>query len=173
VRLAFALLLAGCGGSAPATFIALDSSFADYVSWGAIYLGTAENSGHPIGDEYGYRSEMPKSGAYPVGSILVKEIQAGSDPTMWDLFGMAKRGSDGEGGVYNRGGAEGWEFFTLTLDANRVPLIKSRGSNPIDTDGIGHGYGQAENGVTCNRCHGVPGTEASDHVLSAGLHPSP
>jgi hypothetical protein len=165
------LLVGACGGGGETEFIAEQSDFADYTKWGAIYLGTAQNTGHPIGEEYGYRSKKASSGKYPIGTILVKEIHVGSDEQQWELFAMAKRGSDGMGQVYNEGGADGWEYFTLRLNQDLVPIIETEGSNPSDPDQNGHGYGQAENGITCNRCHGVPGTAATDHVLSAGLRP--
>ena len=164
------LALAGCGG-APATsdemYIAQQSDFASYMTWGAIDLGMAtDTTGHPVGEEYGYRNKQPKGGKYPVGTILVKEIHVDDVETDWELFAMVKRGGD-----YNAGGAVGWEYFTLRLNAQDIPIIETRGPNPADTDSNGHGYGQAENGVTCNRCHAAPGNDVNDYTLSAGLRP--
>ena len=169
IVLVCALALSACerGTNSDEMYIAEQIDFAKYMTWGAIDLGMGTGgTGHPVGEEYGYRNKMAKNGEYPVGTILVKEIHIDAIKTDWDLFAMAKRG-----GAYNAGGAEGWEFFTLKLDDELVPIIQTRGTNPADADSNSHGYGQAENGITCNRCHGVPGTEATDHTLSAGLAP--
>ena len=171
IRLLCSLLLVtatACeGGGAPSSvFIAIQSDFAPYATWEEFPLGVAMNGGHPVGVETAFRNAKPAAGAYPVGTILVKEIQAGDLPQQWELFGMVKRG-----GAFNAAGAKGWEFFTLKLNLDLVPIVVSRGSNPADADSQGHGYGGDGSSVTCNRCHGVAGTEASDHTLSAALHP--
>ncbi len=165
-----AMLLAAAGcesdGATATLFIATQSDFAPYATWEKFSLGVADNGGHPVGPELGYRNHAPVAGKYPVGAILVKEIQLGDQPQQWELFGMAKRG-----GSYNAGGAIDWEFFTLKLNDADVPIIVSRGANPADADSQGHGYGGSATGVTCNRCHGVLGTEATDHTLSPALRP--
>jgi len=164
------LVAAGCGTGgtdSQMVYIAQQADFAAYVSWESFALGVAMNSGHPVGDEVGYRNMKPMGGAYPVGTILVKEIHTGTTPQEWQLFGMMKRG-----GGYNGGGARDWEFATLALDVDSVPIIITRGANPADGgDSSGHGYAASVDGVTCNRCHGIAGTEATDHVLDSFMTP--
>lgn len=163
---------AGCGEGTPTgeTFLALQSDFAPYLSWYHVDLGmSGTNSGTPNGQATGYLNHRASAGAteYPVGTILMKVVESGATQQDWELFGMAKRG-----GNYNPNGALDWEFFTLRLNADGVPLIVSRGSNPADSDASGHGYGDPTgSGVTCNRCHGISGTERTDHVLSPLLAP--
>jgi len=159
---------AACETAGPTreVFIASQSDFAEYTTWQQFSLGVAMNSGHPVGDELGYRNLEPEHGAYPVGTILVKEIRVGDTPQQWELFGMMKRG-----GHYNPSGAMDWEFATLRLNDDLIPIILTRGANPGDADSQGHGYGAASSGVTCNRCHGIAGTEATDHVLDEPMRP--
>ena len=167
--LALGLAVAGCSGSddTSTVYVAQQSDFASYMTWESFMLGVAMNTGHPVGDEVGYRNMKPAMGAYPVGTILVKEIHVGTTPQQWQLFGMMKRG-----GGYNGGGARDWEFATLSLDDQNVPIIVTRGANPADGgDTTGHGYASSVDGVTCNRCHGIAGTEATDHVLDSFMAP--
>lgn len=168
VSLLFVGAVAGCEPSGPAgaVFIAQQVDFAPYAGWEKFSLGVAMNSGHPVGPQFGFRNMGPVGGAYPIGAILVKEIDVGELPQQWELFGMAKRG-----GGYNAGGAKEWEFFTLSLNDARVPIIVSRGSNPSDSDSQGHGYAGSANGVTCNRCHGAVGMETTDYVLDPFMMP--
>ena len=168
VLVSCAVLVPGCGGDDEKVYIALQSDFYPYMSWQSFDNGQAMSTGHPVGEEWLFRNEQPKHGSYPVGSILVKEIQVMPVQTSWQLFAMAKRGGDYNNGP---GGALNWEFFTLGFDDTGALMILTRGSNPMDTDSSGHGYGIAVDGVTCNRCHGVPGTEATDHVLDDKLKP--
>lgn len=171
--LAVAVAVAGCGGSGQVK-IALDSDFAPYTTWSSYYLGDQPVAGHPLGPRTGYLSTKVPAGSssYPVGSIIVKEIQTLSSPdkTTWDLFAMVKRG-----GGFDQGGALDWEFFILKLDANDVPVIIDRGTNPADSvpdGGVDHGYGDSTaGGITCNACHGALGSEAHDHILSPLLYP--
>jgi len=165
----------GCGGSGKSgeVFIALQSDFASFQTWPRYFVGDGPLEGHPAGARYGYLKEKapPGATAYPVGALIVKTVETGTTPQEWDVFAMAKRG-----GGYNAGAATDWEFFTLKINANGVPVIVSRGTNPIDADAdggtAGHGYTDpGGTGVTCNRCHGLPGTERSDHILSSVLAP--
>jgi len=164
--------VAGCGGGDGQVKIALDSDFAGYASWKSVYLGDNALAGHPAGPRTGFLnlSAPPGATTYPVGTIIVKQIEtAGStDQTGWDLFGMVKRG-----GGYNQGFALDWEYFILKLNADSVPVIAARGIAPADaTDGgADHGYGSGADGQTCNACHGTLGTEAHDHMLSPLLYP--
>jgi hypothetical protein len=168
---AAAALVAGCGGTDGPVKIALDSDFAPYASWQSFALGSDPLPGHPLGPRTGYLNMEAPPGAtkYPVGTIIVKQIETNSDPdiTTWDLFGMVKRG-----GGYNQGYAVDWEFFILHLNANGVPAISARGTAPADAavDG-GTNYGDPMNGQTCNVCHGALGTDQHDHILSPLLQP--
>jgi hypothetical protein len=165
VALVIGIMAAACGGT-PSAFIATQSDFAGYAAWERYDLGMAMNGGHPIGPQFVYRSGLPANGRYPVASILVKEIQIGTLPQQWELFGMVKRG-----GNFNPNGARDWEFFTLKLNDDGLPIILTRGANPADSDSQGHGYAAAVGGVTCNRCHGLLATQVNDHVLSPPILP--
>lgn len=167
------LTTAACedAGPAPDVFIALQSHFADFTTWPKTKLGEGALMGHPMGPRYGYLKQPAPAGAtrYPVGALIVKTIENGASMQEWDVFAMAKRG-----GGYNPGGAKDWEFFTLKMNGAGVPIIFSRGTNPVDADvdgGNGNYLDPGMTGVTCNRCHGVVGTEVNDHVLSAALAP--
>jgi hypothetical protein len=155
------------------TFIAQQSDFADFQSWPRYSFGDTTVAGLPTGPRFGYLKQKapPGATAYPVGSMIVKSVEVDATPQDWELFGMVKRG-----GGYNSAGALDWEYFTLRLSIGGVPVIFSRGFNPIDLDsvdgGAGHGYGDTSGtGITCNRCHGAAGTERFDHILSGVLAP--
>ena len=167
-----ASLAAGCGGSDGPVKIALADDFAPYASWPSVALGSDPLPGHPNGPRTGFLNQAAPPGAksYPVGTIIVKQIQTdgSTDITQWDLFGMVKRGGD-----YNQGGALNWEFFILRMNEAGVPQIVDRGTHPADsnTDGGATSYGTAMNGETCNVCHGAIGTDQHDHILSPLLQP--
>jgi hypothetical protein len=169
---AAALAAVGCGGTSGPTMIATVTDFAPYASWESFNLGDAPLPGHPPGPRTGFRNAPAPAGAkkYPVGTIIVKQIQTNgsTDITTWDLFGMVKRGGD-----YNEGGAVDWEFFILHLNDAMVPSISERGTAPADpsTDGGADSYGTAMNGQTCNVCHGMLGSDQTDHILSPLLQP--
>jgi hypothetical protein len=166
--------LAACDGSTggdDGTFIALQSSFAGFRQWQSYYLGDNELAGHPPGKRYGYIKQKTTDSKYPVGAVILKTVESGTSEADWELFGMAKRG-----GSFNAGGAVGWEFFTMRIGSTGEPVIYSRGANPSDADAdgglTGTGYSDpAGSGTTCNRCHGVSGTDRTDHVLSPLLAP--
>jgi hypothetical protein len=109
-----------------------------------------------------HRSRAPEGDAYPVGTLLVKVVQAEPDPTQWVLFAMAKRG-----GAYNADGARGWEFFVLRLNAAGVPALVSRGLAPTLVGGL---YTVGD-GLGCNSCHGTEDARAFDGVLTPALRP--
>ena len=54
--------------------------------------------GHPAGPRTAFLNAKapPGSTHYPVGTIIVKQIETNGDPDMskWDLFAMVKRGGD-------------------------------------------------------------------------------
>jgi hypothetical protein len=158
----------GAGGGGD-TYVPLPGDFIPFRGWTRIFLGDGPLEGHPAGPRYGYVKTKPGATEYPIGAIIVKTVENG-EPQQWDVFAMAKRG-----GNYNPGGATNWEFFTLLMNGDNVPIVVNAGTNPSDPDrdaGIGHGYSDPSgSGVTCNRCHGVAGTERSDHILSPLLAP--
>jgi hypothetical protein len=168
--------LAGCHGSPPATpgdgggadvFVAQADDFAEFRSWRSVALGAQPNSADPPGPRVAFVSDAPDAAAhrYPLGTRIVKAIENAPDPSGWDLFAMAKRGGD-----FDPSGTHGWEFFLLRLDAGGGIAILSRGTvldNPSDA---GAAYGSA-GAIFCSGCHGAPGTDATDHVLSAALAP--
>lgn len=157
--------LTACGGPTGPVFIALTSDFADYQTWERVKLGdgTVEGlTGHPVGPRIGYRNMKPVNGVYPVGAILLKVITTSDGE---EFFALSKRG-----GGFNGGGALDWEYLTLKTGSTGAPVVFTRGDNPADPDSAvpnSHGYGDpTATGVTCNRCHGVLGSERTDHVLS-------
>ncbi len=167
------VLLSACSDPAAKgpVFIALQSDFSDFRSWSRVFVGDGELEGHPAGARYGYLKQHAPAGSteYPVGTMIVKTVERDGGPKAWDIFAMVKRG-----GNYNKSGAINWEYFTLLINEDDIPVIFSRGDNPSDAEhdgGPGHGYADPTgSGVTCNRCHGT-GTESTDHVLSPALAP--
>lgn len=167
---ALALCLAGCGDAdvsapvEPGTFVAFDRDFLAYTTWPRTDLGTLSLAGHPPGPRWVHLNRPLPAGAtaYPVGTILVKVVQAEPDPTQWVLFGMVKRG-----GTYNAGGAAGWEYFVLRLSREAVPFILSRGIAP---NLIGAPYTVGD-GIGCNSCHGTEDAREFDGILTPSLRP--
>jgi hypothetical protein len=163
--LALAVAVTGCDGMEAPVFIAFQRDFAAFESWPSVSIGEPAFN-HGTEARTGFRNQMPSGGKYAVGTILVKTVESGTTFTDWELFAMAKRGRD-----FNAGGARDWEFFTLKLNADRVPIIVARGTNPVEGATGAHGYVDPSSMVTCNRCHGAPGSEQTDHVISAALAP--
>jgi hypothetical protein len=119
--------------------------------------------GHPPGPRFAYVSNPPGPTAYPVGTIIVKQIESGATPQDWHLFAMVKRGNG-----YNAAGAAGWEFFVMRLDAQLRPMIVARGTAPVDPDNDPYANGE---GVTCNSCHGSVDARSVDSILTPELRP--
>jgi hypothetical protein len=178
--LALALLVgaAACsegnhGADAGVTFIALERDFTGYQSWLSMSLPHQELADitEPMGPRFGFLNRRPPAGAseYPVGTIIVKEIRDQADPLTWPRFAMAKRALD-----YNSGGAVGWEFFLLRIDANGAPYITSRGLAPnVDGfDGGGDSYTPGGAAGGCNICHGEQAFAGHDHIISQPLYPT-
>ena len=168
------LVAGACGGRAPSqTFIALDRDFAGYQAWLTLSLPHQDLADitEPMGPRVGFLNRRPPAGAtrYPVGTIIMKEIQDDPDPNRWPRFAMAKRGDD-----FNETGATGWEFFLLRIDGNGNPYITSRGLAPNNDgfDGGGDSYTPGGAAGGCNLCHGQATFAAHDHILSDPLFPS-
>lgn len=162
-------LAVGCGddGTETGSFIAFTDDFRAFRTWTRTAVGMDSLTDHPAGPRFAYSNRPPPAAGapYPVGTILVHTIEPSTDPQMWDIFAMVKRG-----GGYNANGAAGWEFFRLGVSASGVPVILARGLNPNE----GHSYGGG--GATtqmqgCNACHGTAASAAHDHVLSSRLWP--
>ena len=152
---------------AASLFVAQPGDFAGFRAWPSVPLGSEPNTADPPGPRVAFVHGRPPSGAsaYPLGAIIVKAIENSTDPTGWDLFAMAKRGGD-----FDPSGARGWEFFLLRLQADDRVQIVSRGSILDDPTDAGAAYGSV-GAIFCSGCHGAPGTEATDHVLSPQLAP--
>lgn len=152
---------AGSGGDAGAAgasdapaFIAFSESFKDFTSWPSFYLGeVTPTTNEMVGPRTVYINALPPAGSheFPVGTIIVKAIQIG-DPSMWQIFAMAKRGAD-----FNALGAVGWEWFELSLKFDALNVLW-RGNAPPN----GMGYGGGVSGGVCNTCHGA--AKANDYV---------
>lgn len=167
---ALALCLAGCGDAQPSepvepgAFVAFDRDFLPYTTWPRTDLGSLSLAGHPPGPRWVHLNRVLSQNAteYPVGTILVKVVQAEPDPTQWVLFAMVKRG-----GTYNASGARGWEYFVLRLSREAVPVIVSRGLAP---NLVGSLYTVGD-GLGCNSCHGTEDARMFDGILTPSLRP--
>ncbi len=157
VALAAALLgAAACGADPPprrglpptpgGVFVALERDFQGFRAWErAVLPGTgAQSITHLAGRRTEYVNARPPGGAaaFPVGTILVKEIETGA-PAGHQLFAMVKRG-----GGFNARGARGWEWFELRARRDGSVGIVWRGLNAPD----GESYGGDPMGG-CNGCH--------------------
>lgn len=147
-------------------FIALQRDFADFQDWPAFDLGTLEHA-DVEGQVVVYLERLPPRDAevWPVGTRIVKTVELG-EPTSWVIHAMVKRGGD-----FNAGGALGWEYFELVLDAEGTPVLRWRGEAPptpgsyLPTPGLATDADEEE--PDCNGCHAA--TNDNDHVLSEPL----
>ena len=165
---ALCLALAGCAPEPPTEppppeiFLAFARDFQDFRGWTRVAVGSDALAGHAAGPRFVYANRPPPAAGqpYPIGTLLVKTVEDGSDPARWEVFAMAKRG-----GAYNTAGAAGWEFFRLAINASGAVVLVSRGIAPsVDGDDYGDG-----SGAGCNGCHGA--ARGTDHVLSPALQP--
>ena len=168
---AIALCAAACGGAPgaglaeDATFIAFERDFQAFRSWEAFPVAAAPNAAsvHLNGPRTEYLSRRPTAesrdkGSFPVGTIVVKEIESSAVLAERVIFAMVKRG-----GAYNLTGAAGWEWFELQNRADGSVAILWRGVGP--PSGV-CSYGSAADGG-CNDCH--RGSAANDFVHPEGL----
>jgi len=180
-KLLFLLLISCEAPKEQGVFIALQRDFVDFRSWQKFSFGDFPLEGHPIGPRYGFVKQVLQPGekAYPIGDIIVKTVETPPSPSpspwpspvpeqQWDVFAMVKRG-----GNFNAEGAKNWEFFTLRINLNGVPVILVRGTDASDVPtGSGHGYvGVTGNIIQCNGCHGAPNVAQYDYVLNPELQP--
>lgn len=159
-----ALALAACAsdagttepevGAAPAPFLAFSDDFRDYSKWDSRRIEGAAEGVHAAGPRTLYvKLPRGKGGAYPVGAIIVKEMNAEGGK----VFAMAKRGAG-----FNPSGAREWEWFEIVKGETGAPAIKWRGVGPP----AGETYGGDASGG-CNACHA--GAAAHDYVMSREL----
>jgi hypothetical protein len=156
----------GDAGS-PDVFIAFASAFYGFHDWpisvpamGPPEVGDAmTNTVHAGQPLVAYLNKAPPHGSteFPIGTIIVKEVNAG-DLTTRQIFAMVKRG-----GGFNSAGAVNWEWFELqnTDDPNLPVNILWSGFGPPS----GESYGG--NPATCNDCH--EGAQANDYVWTQNL----
>lgn len=132
-------------------FIAFQSDFEGLRRWDHESLGFAVDSpGHPGGQRTVYINQRPPADAdgYELGTIVVKTME--TDDFGLIVLAMAKRG-----GGYNDEGAQGWEWFELTLDDQGRPVIVWRGKDPPDGECYGclPGTESMIEPTSCNDCH--------------------
>lgn len=157
---------AGEGGesAAPGTalFVAFERDFQGYRSWTSFPVADAPAQGlaHAAGPRTVYVNKRPAAAApaFPVGTIVVKELGSGAAPDR-QVFAMVKRG-----GGYNPTGAHDWEWFELHDRSDGGVTILWRGAGPPE----GETYGGNPAAGGCNECHGAAAT-TNDYVLSAAL----
>lgn len=165
--LAQALTLAACGGGGEAAgsqtsdaFVAFAGDLSGYRAWPSFPVdGDAAIAAgvHAAGRRIEYVNRLPphSATAFPVGTVVVKEVHADVESDS-RTFAMVKRG-----GGFNAAGASGWEWFELQRDTDPV-VITWRGVGPP----LGEKYGGDAQGG-CNGCHG--GARDNDSVLSRAL----
>jgi hypothetical protein len=174
VSLSFLAMCVGAGASCAAesdtpdddgpvsNYLPIVTDFQNFRSWQSFDLTTEPGPDpvHTMGPRRLYINKMPEPGAteFPIGTIIVKEIENGEIPTRW-VFAMAKRVSDKS---YNAKGATGWEWWEIeNIDAEKVKKVWSGVGPPA-----GEKYG-GDAGGSCNTCH-VSGA-GNDFVLSPAL----
>ncbi len=159
-------LTAACGGTdsvgtntGAQIFIANTDSFVGFESWESFPFDSVDpNDTHTSGHRIVYLNKRPDAGAtaFPVGTIIVKQITPGTDTAK--TFAMVKRG-----GTYNSDGAPGWEWFELDpSNPDSAPHLIWHGVTPL----MGENYTGSSSG-SCNDCHGADKT--NDSVLAAPL----
>lgn len=143
-------------------YLPIVTDFQDFRSWKQFDLTTEAGPDpvHTMGPRRVYINRLPPKGSteFPIGTIIVKEIENGDIPSRW-VFAMAKRVSDGS---YNKQGATGWEWWEVeNIDEATVKKVWSGVGPPA-----GEKYG-GDAGGSCNTCH-VSGA-ANDFVMSPSL----
>ena len=146
-------------GGASRTFLASEADFAGFRTWQNVPGESASPpvSVHTTGPRTVYVHPFPTHGekSFPVGTIIVKEVETGDIPTR-KVFAMVKRG-----GGFNASGAKDWEFIELTnVDDTHVQILW-RGVSPP----LGEGYLAGNGG--CNGCHAA--SPSNDFVQTTGL----
>lgn len=145
----------------PFEYAAAASDFSNYRTWGLIqdttavspYLGGAHKSSDSTAVRRIYKKQLlanpdTTQAGYPVGTIIVKEIQQNGAVT--EITGMVKRG-----GSFNTAN-NGWEWFTLDPTTSG---IMARGADLMSG--------------MCNGCHSLAKTSTigADYVFKHALDP--
>ena len=168
--ISIAALLSACGsaptGDAPnhdgPIFLAFASDFNGFHSWDAYPFEGTQGALpiHVSGPRTVYLNKRPPKGssAFPMGTIIVKEVE--DTPVLVDrkIFARVKRGGD-----YNSLGATGWEWFELKNQSDGSTGIVWRGVGP--PAGECASYGGDASG--CNPCHAA--ARDNDFVSTAAL----
>jgi hypothetical protein len=161
-------------GGVPWPFISQVSDFTGFCKWSsapATALGDAGDGVHspdagpgrgPL-TVYWNKSPPPGSHEFPVGTIILKESNE-ADPTQRLVFAMAKRQPRGTGfNSASAGGADGWEWWSLTDLGNCSVARLWRGTAPPITEPYA--------GTTvgdCNGCHSQ--IVSNDYVWDTALN---
>ncbi|MET0596054.1 MAG: hypothetical protein ABW133_25360 [Polyangiaceae bacterium] len=142
------------------SFLALERDFQGFRGWTAIDLPERGPQGitHVAGKRREYVNRRPPPGlsAFPVGTILVKELLSDA-PEGHQIFAMVKRG-----GSSTSVGAPGWEWFELRERDDKSVGIVWRGLSAPD----GESYGGDPLG-TCSNCHQM--AKKNDFVRATAL----
>jgi mono/diheme cytochrome c family protein len=137
----------------PVEHVASSASFSNYSSWHLLEESSADhpfiNPAHQSDDGNAlrrvYRRQLlanPAGGAYPTGTLIVKEVEVGG--AIVEITGMAKRGAG-----FNPAAGD-WEWFMLDP---AMGGIMDRGANLM--------------GGMCNGCHAnATGNHGKDHVFA-------
>jgi Cytochrome P460 len=128
--------------------IANAASFTGYRMWQKVPLppATPDVEGVHTGPRSVYVNYVPAKGTateFPIGTVIVKEMENNDDIRQRRVFATVKRGGD-----YNTGAVLNWEWFEITPLPNGQALIKWRGVNPPE----GESYSRSKEGG-CNGCH--------------------
>lgn len=142
----------------PRYFVAFERDFAGFHSWTNHAL---KETGEPIaahlaGPRRVYINKVPPPGSadFPIGTIIVKEVESG-EPATRTVLARVKRDR-----VFNAKGAVGWEWFELVNQPGDTVRIEWRGVDPpVGLCSYGDGSG-------CNPCHSV---QDNDGVLTSAL----
>jgi len=160
-----AFTVLGCGDAgdagAPDEFVPNETTFNGFHDWptaAATAPGDASDGLHGVGPLEVYWNHSPPHGStsFPVGTIIVKESEE-ADPTQRIVFAMVKRG-----GGFNAAGARGWEWFSLSnnADGTVMPLWGGLAAP------IGQTYANQPIG-DCNGCHAQ--VSSNDYVWDSAL----
>jgi hypothetical protein len=145
-----------CGGAS--VCVANASNFTDYRRWQKISLppATPDIEGVHTGPRSVYVNRLPAKGGteFPVGTVIVKEMENNADIRQRKVFAMVKRGGD-----FNVGAALNWEWFEVTPLPNGQAIVVWRGVNPPE----GESYSRSKEGG-CNGCH--MSAKGNDYVMS-------
>lgn len=139
------------------SFIAFERDFAGFRDWARVPVpkeARAAGITHTAGRRNEWINVKPPKHAsvFPVGTILIKEIEEGM-PENHKIFAMVKRG-----GGYNPEGAKGWEWFELFERSTGELGIQWRGINAP----VGESYGSGDPFGGCNGCHET--AQSNDYV---------